>query len=454
MIALLLLMACNAGVHAVGINVYPSVWWFRPVTAFSSHTLNPYMEAPAPAAPPDGKTFATAWINFKSIQWSGFRPGDTLCVHGIGDGSVYFPSGLSDLILDGGCSIPPQRAKGAQVVQPSAAAEASGRNVQWFGGKTIPFDGGAAPGWTVASAPHRIYRILLAEGADASSYASEITPPPHPSAAGGTRPNPTAARLHRANCTAAAPARPEQYVPGSFCMALHGGQQVLFYKPQGDAVAALQLESLVGISLINATRVTLRRFDVSGPASRTLDLAGGGVGVSIEQCSFQWASFAAIAINYKSVSGMGCNNTRIVSNRMSNSGCGLYIVNQARAFDASANSNHLYVANNTISELDQVENLCAFVKFWGFFAVRLVYGRFTATPSRCVTILVPALDMTSQPRRYKSRDNLAIGIQGGVSNLFEHNTISNIAGSCITFYQGPGQVFADNVLSRAGASVC
>ena len=73
---------------------------------------------------------------------------------------------------------------------------------------------------------------------------------------------------------------------------------------------------------------------------------------------------------------------------------GLYIVNQGRPADASANTNNVLVASNTVHDLDQWSNL------------------------------------------YRSRDNLAFGIQGGVGNLFEKNIIFNVAGSCITFYQG------------------
>ena len=203
-------------------------------------------------------------------------------------------------------------------------------------------------------------------------------------------------RLARLNCS-----RPLS-VPGSFCSTRLANDSTLLYKPFATGAVAVQIQSTMALRLVNTSRVTVRNLDLVGPVERVLDVVGGSV-LTVSGCSMRYGSFSAIAINFKSAAGSGLQGGDIVNNSMSESGSGLYVVNQGRAFDASANTNRLRVSHNQIFDLD-IEN------------------------------------------RYLSRDNLAIGIQGGVGNVVERNAIHNVGGSCITLYQGPGQIMENFVI--------
>ena len=157
-------------------------------------------------------------------------------------------------------------------------------------------------------------------------YAAEVFaasgPPPRPTTTAATTTTATAggwlstnavpvARLTLApNCTATAAAH--NMPPGSFCTAstststeAASPQLMLYYHPghPSATVASVQLETTVVVELAGTQDVTLRNFDLVGPASRLVDIYGGG-GVVVANCTMRWASFSAIAANFKSKAGI------------------------------------------------------------------------------------------------------------------------------------------------------
>ena len=138
------------------------------------------------------------------------------------------------------------------------------------------------------------------------------------------------------------------------------------------------------------------------PAERLLDIVGGAR-LAITTCAVRWASSMCVAINYKAASGAGLKGGELSGSTFHQCACGLYIINQARPADASANSDDLRVAGNAFRDID----------------TQNVYG---------------------------SRDTHAIGIQGGSRNVYERNVIDGAGGSGITFYQGVGQTMDSNVV--------
>ena len=349
------LLGCNdATATALKTDDIITERWLRPTTVLS-----------LPSAPTsgDGKTYNTAWRSVDQVRWAELS-GGTLWICGVGLGNLALPPGLSNVIIDGACAADKTRSKAL-----------------FLGGSSLNFSQFVVAGGG-------LYRAAVGSNVREVSvpFATEV----FRSTAAGALP---AARLQRRNCS-----DQSSWSAGSYtiCSLARRGGSIL-YKPSRppSEVAALQLQAATVVSLYNTTRVTVRNLQVLGPAERLIDIAGGAR-PKIAGCELRWGSYTTIALNFKSAHGMGVANLRLINNSITESGTGVYFVNQKASRDATANSNGSLVHNNSITMLDQQ----------GF---------------------------------YKSRDNHAIGVQGGVGNIFTRNHIDGVAGSCITFYQGPSQ---------------
>lgn len=179
----------------------------------------------------------------------------------------------------------------------------------------------------------------------AISYASELS-----WQTGGPFP---AARLVKLNCSAGTwPSTGRTGSGGSFCAVAsdaNGGGSRLLYRPGVSGVVAVQIVATTALGLNNASGVTVRNLDLVGPVERVVDVVGGA-DVTVMGCSMRWGSFAAVAVNYKSAAGSGLEGGALLNSSLTESGSGLYVVNQGRPFDASANTNHFRVAYNRVGK--------------------------------------------------------------------------------------------------------
>ena len=101
----------------------------------------------------------------------------------------------------------------------------------------------------------------------------------------------------------------------------------------------------------------------------------------------KWGAFAGLSLNDNQLPTGDLNFGRIMHNRFSQCGCGLYLV--AKIEEES--SNDLLVANNSFTSIDPINF-------------------------------------------YHNSDTHAIGIQGGQRNVYEYNRIDRVGGSGLTFF--------------------
>ena len=102
--------------------------------------------------------------------------------------------------------------------------------------------------------------------------------------------------------------------------------------------------------------------------------------------TLKWGSYAGITFNFKSAHLGGIRGGVICRNTISECACGIYIVNQGRANDTTANSNNLRISDNHIFDIDS----CNY---------------------------------------YDNHDTHSIGVQGGVGTVIERNLIIGTGGS-------------------------
>lgn len=165
-------------------------------------------------------------------------------------------------------------------------------------------------------------------------------------------------RAQPANCSADGPAG--LVWEGSdqadlLCLACRGTATTVFYRPGKHSGNKQMLYTDHGVeaavSLHNSSHIVIRQFSIVGPAARLLDVTAGN-SVMLTQNTLKWASYAAVTFNFKSLSGGGINFGCIRNNTIRECACGIYIVNQARPSDSSADSNHLQISDNKLLDID------------------------------------------------------------------------------------------------------